>query len=62
MIKVLLEIKTIIDESNTDNYSLNFSNGERIMLILLTKTNFQNLKNPAKCFRKIVAKFSQKKI
>lgn len=61
MKKILLEIKTIIDKSNTDNYDSNFINGEKIMFILLTKTNFKNLKNPIKCLRKIVAKLSQKK-
>ena len=43
------------------NYDLNFNNGEKIMFILLTKTNFENLKNPVKCLRKIVAKLSEKK-
>ncbi len=61
MRKILLEIKKIIDESNTNNYDLNFNNGEKIMFILLTKTNFENLKNPVKCLRKIVAKLSEKK-
>jgi uncharacterized protein YjgD (DUF1641 family) len=61
MKKILLEIKMIIDESNTDNYDSNFINGEKIMFILLTKTNFENLKNSIKCLRKIVAKLSQKK-
>ena len=43
MRKILLEIKKIIDESNTNNYDLNFNNGEKIMFILLS--HLQIIKN-----------------
>lgn len=61
MKEILLEIKNIISNQVTNAYEINFKNGEKIMLILLIKTNFKYLKNPIKCFRKIIYKFSQNK-
>lgn len=56
-------IKTIQSHANktNNNESNNKAIGEQIMLILLTETNIETLRNPVKCFKKIVAKIVQKR-
>lgn len=56
-VKVIESMIKRIDNNENKNKAI----GEQIMLILLAKTNISTLKNPVKCFKKIVAKFVQKK-
>jgi len=61
MKQLILEIEKLVLESHPNNDELNFIIGENIMKLLLLKTNLIELKNPEKCFRKIISKLYQGK-
>lgn len=60
MESIIQSIQSMINKSNNDD-NHNKAIGEQVMLILLAETNIDTLRNPVKCFKKIVAKIMQKK-
>lgn len=60
MENIIKSIQSIINQSNNDD-NHNKVIGAQVMLILLTETNMDTLRNPVKCFKKIVLKIVQKK-
>lgn len=59
--ELLAEIQKMILESEKQTDKQNYMVGQEIMKLLITKTNFQNLKNPIGSYRKLLAKFFQRK-
>lgn len=61
MESIIKTIQSIYNKKTDNDENKNKAIGEQIMLILLAETNIDTLRNPVKCFNKIVAKFVQKK-
>ena len=58
---IIKTVENLMDGYERKNDAESYIVGEQIMLILYPKTNLHTLKNPIKCFKKIISKIAQKK-